>query len=295
MRKMPSTVPVGAPTVSFELFPPKTPAGLENLGRTVDRLNAIVPSYFSVTYGAGGSTRDRTARLVEMVAARTGRPVAHHLTCVGATRSEIDAQAEALWAQGIRKIVALRGDLPEGETLHADGYGNAAELVAALRRVADFEIAVAAYPETHPEATSAEAEMDYLKRKLDAGAQCAITQYAFDTDTILRFIDRARAAGIHAPIIPGIMPITNFASIRRFSEGCGASIPDWLEQMFAGLDEAPETRAMVAASIATEQCRRLLDAGVGEFHFYTLNKPEIGLAICRALGLAPEIPAEDAA
>ncbi|WFE77081.1 methylenetetrahydrofolate reductase [NAD(P)H] [Roseinatronobacter sp. S2] len=282
-------------SVSFELFPPKTAAGLAQLGDTVTRLATAAPGYFSVTYGAGGSTRDRTAHVVDMVRRRTNQPVAHHLTCVGASRSDIDAQARDLWTSGIRRIVALRGDLPPGEATPSNGYHDAAELVAGLRRVADFDISVAAYPEIHPEAASAQADLDHLKRKLDAGASCAITQYAFDTDQILRFIDRARAAGITAPIVPGIMPVANFKSLKRFSASCGASIPDWLVTMFDGLDDAPETRAMVATSVATEQCRRLIAGGVGALHIYTLNRAEVSLAICRALGMTPEIRAETAA
>jgi len=292
---MTGTNPDAPATVSFELFPPKTEASEAALVRAVDQLAGAEPDYFSVTYGAGGSTRDRTARVVDMVGARTGRPVAQHLTCVGASRDEIDRLAEGLHDKGISRIVALRGDLPDGQSLAPDGYGDAAELVAGLRRVADFDISVAAYPEVHPEAASAQADLDHLKRKLDAGAARAITQYAFDTDEVLRFVDRARAAGITAPIVPGIMPVTNFAGIKRFSAMCGASVPDWLARMFDGLDDAPETRAMVATSVATEQCRLLLDAGLSEFHFYTLNRPEVSLAVCRALGLTPEITAESAA
>lgn len=271
--------------VSFELFPPKTEAGLDTLNRAANRLAEVGPEYFSVTYGAGGGTRERTAQVVRMVAQSTGLPVAHHLTCVGASRAEIDAQAHDLWAAGIRRIVALRGDLPEGETLADDGYHDAAELVEGLRRVADFDIAVAAYPEVHPEAASAESDIDHLKRKLDAGANFAVTQFAFETDTALRFLDRARAAGITAPIVPGIMPVANFASIKRFSQGCGASIPDWMEEMFAGLDETPDMHSMVATYLAAQQCQRMIDAGADAFHFYTLNKPDLSLAICRSLGI----------
>jgi len=292
---MTGTVPDHPLPVSFELFPPKTEAGITRLRDTAAKLAAVGPEYFSVTYGAGGSTRDRTAQVVDMVARHTRRPVAHHLTCVGATRAQIDAQARDLWARGIRRIVALRGDLPEGETTPPDGYRDAAELVAGLRRVADFDISVAAYPEVHPEAASPQADLDHLKRKLDAGAARAITQYAFDTSGILRFIERARAAGIDAPIVPGIMPVANFESLKRFSANCGATIPDWLETMFAGLDETPETRDMVATSVATEQCRRLIAGGVGAFHIYALNRAEVSLAICRALGMTPDIRAETAA
>jgi methylenetetrahydrofolate reductase (NADPH) len=274
-------------SVSFELFPPKTEKGEATLASTVRKLTEADPAYFSVTYGAGGSTREGTERVVEMVRAETGRPVAHHLTCIGASRAEIDAQAERLHAAGITRIVALRGDLPDGASLAGNGYGDAAELVAGLGNVGDFDISVAAYPETHPEAASDQADLDHLKRKIDAGADRAITQYAFDTDTILRFVDRARAGGIEAPIVPGIMPVANFAGLKRFSAKCGASVPDWLERMFDGLDDDPEARAMVAATVATEQCRRLVAEGLTEFHFYTLNKPEVSLAVCRALGVHP--------
>jgi methylenetetrahydrofolate reductase (NADPH) len=273
--------------VSFEFFPPKTDKGRANLDATLERLDRFDPTYYSITYGAGGSTREPTRALVDRVRARTGRTVAQHLTCVGADRGEIDAQAAELWEAGIRKIVALRGDPPESGRYapHPGGYAFAADLVAGLRRVADFEIAVGAYPETHPEATSADADLDNLKRKLDAGASVAITQYAFDTDGVLRFIDRALDAGITAPIVPGIMPVSHFARLKRFSDNCGASIPDWLARMFEGLDDDPETRDMVAAAVATEQCRRLAEAGLTEFHIYTLNKAQPTAAICRALGL----------
>jgi methylenetetrahydrofolate reductase (NADPH) len=284
-------------SVSFELFPPKTPEAERNLDRAVDELNALSPGYFSVTYGAGGSTQDRTRGVVDRVMRRTGRPVAHHLTCVEATRAEIDALARDLWASGIRKIVALRGDPQGGDayTPPRDGYPYAADLVEGLRRVADFDIAVAAYPEVHPQAKGPQADLDNLRRKLDAGAHRAITQYAFDTDEVLRFVDRARAAGIDAPIVPGIMPVSHFGGLKRFSEKCGARIPRWLAEMFDGLDDAPETRAMVAAAVATEQCRRLAEAGLTEFHFYTLNKAGLSAAICRALGVRADERARSAA
>ncbi len=282
-------------SVSFELFPPKTENATASLRDAVKQMAEVGPEYFSVTYGAGGTTRDRTRRIVDLVATQTGLPVAHHLTCVGAPRGEVDAQAEALKAAGIDRIVALRGDIPHGETLDPDGYADAAELVAGLRRVADFDIAVAAYPEVHPEAASPQADLDHLKRKIDAGASTAITQYAFDTDGILRFIDRARAAGIEAPIVPGIMPVANFAGLKRFSANCGASVPDWMEDMFAGLDDEPRMRDMVAASVAAEQCRRLAEAGITKFHFYTLNRAPVSVAICRALGLSGKACRERAA
>jgi len=280
--------------VSFELFPPKTADGWAALDKSVERLSTLGPAYFSVTYGAGGTTRDRTRGAVDRVAARTGLPVAHHLTCVGASRAEVDRQVRGLWAEGVRKIVALRGDPPEDDPnpWRADGYSCAADLVDGLRKVADFDIAVAAYPETHPDASSCEADLDNLKRKLDAGANKAITQFVFDTDVILRFVDRARAAGIDAPIVPGIMPVSHFGSLKRFSRKCGASIPGWMETIFAGLDKDPATRSMVAVAIATEQCRRLAKAGLSEFHIYTLNKAEISVALCRALGMVQAEGAE---
>lgn len=272
-------------SVSFELFPPKAEQGRKRLTDTVDQLADFQPAYFSVTYGAGGTTQDRTREVVDMVGRRTGAPVAHHLTCIGAGKAEVDRLAGDLRDAGIEKIVALRGDIPEGETINPDGYQNAAELVAGLRRVGDFDIAVAAYPEVHPEAASPEADLDHLKRKLDAGASTAITQYAFDTDGILRFIDRARDAGISAPIVPGIMPVSDFEGLKRFSAKCGARIPYWLGAMFEGLDEDPRIRDMVATGVAVEQCRRLVDAGIKEFHIFTLNRAPISLAICRALGV----------
>lgn len=272
--------------ISFELFPPKTEKALANFDLVVDRLAAANPDYVSVTYGAGGSTRERTRAAVDRVTSRTGVPISHHLTCVEATREQIDAQARRLWQENIRKLVALRGDPPEGGayTPAPNGYAFAADLVDGLRRVADFEIAVAAYPETHPQAETPAQDLDNLKRKLDAGASSAITQFVFDTDEVLRFYDRARDAGIDAPISIGIMPVSNFASLKRFAAGCGAGIPDWLETMFEGLDANPDTRAMVAAAVATEQCRRLAAAGIKDFHFYTLNKADPTLAICHALG-----------
>ena len=273
--------------VSFELFPPKTDDGLAAFDATVAALDALDPAYYSVTYGAGGSTRDRTRACVDRVRQTTGRPVAHHLACVGASRAEIDAMAQELWAAGVHAIVALRGDPPDGAAYapRPDGYAFAPDLVAGLRRVGDFDIAVGAYPEVHPQAQSAESDLDNLKRKLDAGAATAITQYAFDTDGVLRFIDRARAAGITAPIIPGIMPVSNFKGLVRFSARCGATVPDWMHRIFAGLDDDPATRAMVATAIAVEQCRRFADAGLRELHFYTLNRADVTRAVCRALGV----------
>ena len=274
-------------TVSFELFPPKTEKGLATLDTTVDRLSALDPEYFSVTYGAGGTTRDRTRGVVTRVGKRTGRLVAHHLTCVNASRAEIEEQARELWSAGVRRLVALRGDPPDGETFtpRADGFVCAADLVEALMKIGDFDIRVACHPEVHPDAESAEADLDNLKRKFEAGATKAITQYCFDTDEILRFAEKARARGITGKIVPGIMPVFHFGKLVNFSEKCGATIPTWLSEMFEGLDEDPATRSMVAAAVATEQCSRLIEAGFDEFHVYTLNRAELSVGICRALGL----------
>jgi methylenetetrahydrofolate reductase (NADPH) len=290
-------IPEAGMKVSFELFPPKTEQGLRNLDDTVDRLAALNPEYFSVTYGAGGTTRDRTRGVVTRVAKRTGRPVAHHLTCVNASRAEIEAQARELWAAGVSKLVALRGDPPEGGRFEPrpDGYPCAADLVEALMRIGNFDIRVACHPEVHPDAVSAEADLDNLKRKFHAGATKAITQYCFDTDQMLRFVDRARALGIDKPIIPGVMPVFHVANLARFSEKCGATVPDWLKAMFDGLDDDPATRAMVATAVATEQCNRLIDAGFDEFHIYALNRADLSVALCRALGFKDAAVAQSAA
>lgn len=260
------------------------------LWSTVERLAPLGPRFVSVTYGAGGATRDRTHATVTRIERDTGLRAAAHLTCVAATRAEVDAVARRYWDAGIRHIVALRGDPPKDAGRyrpHPDGYAFAADLVDGLRRVADFEISVAAYPEVHPEARNAAADMDNLKRKLDAGATRAITQYFFEVETYLRYLDRVRAAGIDVPVVPGILPVTNFAQVKRFSAMCGATVPVWMADLFEGLDEDPETRKLVAASIAAEQCRALQAAGVDEFHFYTLNRANLTYAIARILGLRP--------
>ena len=280
----------GGPEVSFEFFPPRTAEMEAALWSTVRRLAPLGPRFVSVTYGAGGATRDRTHATVTRIGRETGLSAAAHLTCVAATRAEIDAVARRYWRAGIRHIVALRGDPPKDGARyapHPGGYAFAADLVAGLRRVADFEITVAAYPETHPEAADPAADIDNLKRKLDAGATRAITQYFFDVETYLRFLDRVRAAGIEVPVVPGILPVTNFAQLVRFSAMCGATVPGWMADLFDGLDEDPETRRLVAASIAAEQCRLLQANGVEEFHFYTLNRAGLTYAIARILGLRP--------
>ena len=258
------------------------------LWSTVERLAPLGPRFVSVTYGAGGATRDRTHATVTRIERDTGLRAAAHLTCVAATRAEVDAVARRYWDAGIRHVVALRGDPPKDTGRyrpHPGGYAFAADLVAGLKRVADFEISVAAYPEVHPEARDAAADLDNLKRKLDAGATRAITQYFFEVETYLRYLDRVRSAGIHVPVVPGILPVTNFAQVKRFSAMCGATVPGWMADLFDGLDEDPETRKLVAASIAAEQCRALQANGVDEFHFYTLNRANLTYAIARILGL----------
>jgi methylenetetrahydrofolate reductase (NADPH) len=283
----------GPPRVSFEFFPPKTAEMEAKLWEVVQRLEPLGPRFVSVTYGAGGSTRERTHATVRRIRQETVLEPAAHLTCVAATRGEIDRVAHEYWAAGIRHIVALRGDPPGGAARyepHPGGYPYAADLVAGLRHVADFEISVAAYPETHPEARSADHDIDNLRRKVDAGATRAITQYFFDVDPFLRFRDRAATAGIAVPIVPGILPVTNFAQVKKFSAACGASIPPWMAGHFDGLDNDPDTRRLVATSLAAEQCRRLHANGVHEFHFYTLNRADLIVAICHLLGVRAKKP-----
>lgn len=274
--------------VSFEFFPPKTEGMEQTLWKSILRLAPIGPNFVSVTYGAGGSTRDRTHATVRRILEETALTPAAHLTCVAATRDEVDDVARAYWEAGVRQIVALRGDPPEAGTAYAPypgGYRYAADLVEGLNRIADFDISVAAYPETHPEAPSADFDLDNLKRKIDAGAKRAITQFFFDTEVFLRFRDRVRRAGIDAPLIPGILPVTNFAQVVRFAGMCGAGIPGWLSRLFESLDEDSETRKLVAAMVAGEQCRILAAEGVSNFHFYTLNRADLTFAMCHTLGL----------
>jgi methylenetetrahydrofolate reductase (NADPH) len=289
-----ASLPVAAadhkpPALSFEFFPPKTEALEQQLWVAVRRLERLAPRFVSVTYGAGGSTQARTHATVARFVTETSLVPAAHLTCVSATRDEVDAVARAYWQAGVRHIVALRGDMPGGGPYqpHPDGYAFAADLVAGLRRIGDFEISVAAFPEMHPDAISPEADLDNLKRKLDAGAVRAITQYFFEPDVYLRFLDRALAAGITAPIVPGILPVTNFAQVAKFSAGCGAHVPAWLHRLFEGLDDDPETRRMVATVVAAEQVRLLQANGIDEFHFYTLNRADLVYAIAHILGVRP--------
>jgi methylenetetrahydrofolate reductase (NADPH) len=287
----PHDVEMPPPALSFEFFPPRTEALEAQLWTCIRRLEPLAPRFVSVTYGAGGSTQERTHATVTRLVSETALAPAAHLTCVGASREEVDAVARRYHEAGVRHIVALRGDVPGGGAYepHPQGYAYAADLVAGLRRLADFEISVAAYAETHPAASSPQADLDNLKRKLDAGATRAITNYFFDTGTYLRFLDRCLAAGITAPIVPGIMPVSNFAQAVKFSALCGASVPAWLGHMFDGTENDPETRRMVATVVAAEQVRLLQANGIDEFHFYTLNRPDLTYAIAHILGVRPSV------
>jgi methylenetetrahydrofolate reductase (NADPH) len=286
-----ASTPLPPISVSFEFFPPKTDAMGAQLWECIERLKSLHPRFVSVTYGAGGGTRERTHDTVTRIRRETDLEPAAHLTCVAATKEEVNEVAKRYWDEGIRHIVALRGDAPDGQKPyqpHPCGYAYAVDLVKGLKKIADFEISVAAYPENHPEAPSAEFDLDYLKRKIDAGATRAITQYFFDVDVYSRFLERARKAGITVPIIPGILPVTNFAQVRKFSAACGTDVPVWMEELFDGLDQDAETRRLVAATVAAEQCRRLVsEVGASEFHFYTLNRADLVYAICRILGVKP--------
>ena len=277
-------------SVSFEFFPPRSEKMEQTLWESVETLAPLRPRFVSVTYGAGGSTRERTHNTVVRIARETALQAAAHLTCVEASRSEIDEVALGYWQAGIRHVVALRGDPPEGGRFEPrpDGYANAAELVAGLKRVAPFEISVAAYPEVHPEAGSQQSDLDNLKRKIDAGADRAITQFFFAPDCFFRFRDQAAAAGIHAELVPGILPVSNVAQTRKFAGLCGAAIPPWMDNLFEGLDNLPAARQLVAATVAAELCGQLYAGGVRHFHFYTLNRAELAYAICHLLGLRPK-------
>ncbi len=281
----------GDVATSFEFFPPKSEKMEAQLWDAVQTLAPLGPEFVSVTYGAGGSTRERTHNTVARIARETALKPAAHLTCVAASKAEIDEIAEQYWEAGVRHIVALRGDPPpaDGGTFvpHPEGYASAADLVAGLKARRDFDISVAAYPEVHPEAASAQSDLDNLKRKLDAGANRAISQFFFSTDAYFRFLDKALAAGITVPILPGIMPVTSFAAIRRMS-GDTTEIPAWMEAMFTGLDDQPGARALVAGAVAADLCCRLYQGGVRNFHFYTLNRAEQAYAICHMLGVRPK-------
>jgi len=274
--------------VSFEFFPPKTEAMNETLWHSIETLAPLRPRFVSVTYGAGGSTRERTHATVERIVRETDLTPAAHLTCVGATREEIDSIARSYWSAGVRHIVALRGDMPEpGQAYapHRGGYSNAAELVEGLKRIAPFELSVAAYPEVHPDSDCPESDLDNLLRKIDAGADRAITQFFFSAECFFRFRDRVAAVRPDVEIVPGILPVSNVATARRFAGQCGAAIPDWMDRLFEGLDELPAARQLVAATVAGELCGQLYAGGVRQFHFYTLNRAELAYAICHLLGV----------
>ncbi len=274
--------------VSFEFFPPKTEKMEQVLWQSIEQLTHLQPQFFSVTYGAGGTTRERTHDAVIRIQEETGIPAAAHLTCIGASKAEINDIAQNYWDNGIRHIVALRGDAPEAMDKYVpstDGYAYASDLVAGLKKIANFEISVAGYPETHPESVSSESDIDNIERKIDAGANRIITQYFVEPDFFLRYRDKLSKRGISVPIIPGILPVTNFKRMQEFSKECNTQIPDWMHVLFDGLDKQPETRKLVAATLAAEQCRVLYENGVYDFHFYTLNRAELSLAICHMLGL----------
>ena len=275
--------------VSFEFGPPKTDEAEEALWLAIRRLEPLNPTFVSVTYGAGGSTRDRTHRTVtRMLAETTLRPAAH-LTCVEASRAEVDEVVRDYWAAGIRHIVALRGDPPGAiggvYVPRTDGYANATELTAGIRAIGDFQVSVSLYPQTHPESLSVARDIDVLKAKIDVGATRAITQFFFDIDGFLRFMDRVRKAGVTIPVSPGIMPVTSFKGLQRMAGQCGITLPDWLGNLFEGLDRDPETRRLVAAAVSAEMCARLEEEGYDDFHFYTLNRADLVYAICRVLGV----------
>jgi methylenetetrahydrofolate reductase (NADPH) len=277
--------------VSFEFFPPKTEKMEETLWSSITRLAPLHPEFVSVTYGAGGSTRERTHATVTRLMRETELKPAAHLTCVGATKEEVNAVAKAYWDSGVRHIVALRGDPEQGAGAkyepHPQGYVNAADLVAGLKRIGNFEISVAGYPEKHPESASLEADIENLKAKVDAGADRIITQFGFDNVYFLRYLERARAAGIWVPISPGIVPIHNFKQVSSFARRAGATVPSWLARRFEGLEDDSQTTHLIAAAVATEQVMDLVDEGIKKFHFYTLNRADLVYAICHLLGLRP--------
>jgi methylenetetrahydrofolate reductase (NADPH) len=277
--------------VSFEFFPPKTEKMEETLWESIKTLEPLHPRFVSVTYGAGGSTRERTHATVERILKETALTPAAHLTCVAASREEVDDVARAYWNAGVRHIVALRGDPTEAGAKyepHPGGYRDAVELVAGLKQVAPFDISVAAYPEVHPDSSTRAFDLENLKRKVDAGANRAITQFFFSADCFFRFRDDAAAAGIDVEIVPGILPVSNVAQTRRFADLCGATIPAWLNDLFEGLDDLPAARQLIAATVAAELCGQLYAGGVRNFHFYTLNRAELSYAICHLLGVRPQ-------
>ena len=285
--------------VSFEFFPPKTAEMEQSLWAAIERLAPLNPSFVSVTYGAGGSTRERTHATVKRVIAETALQPAAHLTCVAAECREVDDVIRSYWDAGVRHIVALRGDPTGGLGTkyepHPGGYATSADLVRGIKRVGDFEVSVSAYPEKHPDSPDIAADLDVLSRKVDAGANRAITQFFFDNDLFLRYLDRVRRRGIEIPVVPGILPVQNFKQAKSFAERAGASVPPWLAERFAGLDDDPSTRKLVAAAVAAEQVLDLVDQGVTDFHFYTMNRADIVYAICYLLGLRPAAKQAEAA
>lgn len=288
----------GRPRVSFEFFPPKTPQMEENLWQAITRLAPLDPAFVSVTYGAGGSTRERTHRTVKRILDETRLKPAAHLTCVGASREEVDEVIREYWETGVRHLVSLRGDPPPTEggiggvyVPREDGYANATELTKAIRGVAPFEVLVGVYPEKHPESPSIKHDIEVLKQKVDAGATLGISQFFFDLDAFLRYVDKVRAAGITIPIVPGIMPVTNFNGLKKMSAACQTAIPSWLGNLFEGLDDDAETRRLIACSVAAEMCAKLQEQGFEDFHFYTLNRADLVYAICRVLGVRETAPA----
>ena len=278
--------------VSFEFFPPKTDEMEGRLWDTITRLEPLTPSYVSVTYGAGGSTRERTARTVSRILAESVLKPAAHMTCIDATRGEVDEVVRDFAAMGVTRFVALRGDPAAGVGAsyrpHPEGYSNGAELVGAIRQLGDFEVSVSAYPEKHPESADFATDIDMLKRKVDNGATRAITQFFFDNDLYERYVERVRRAGIYIPIVPGILPIHNFGQVASFSARCGAHVPAWLAERFEGLEKDLQTHALVASAIAAEQVLDLVERGIGEFHFYTMNRADLAFAICHLIGIRPE-------
>jgi methylenetetrahydrofolate reductase (NADPH) len=288
-----SRLNAGRMRVSFEFFPPKTAEMEATLWEAIGRLAPLQPNFVSVTYGAGGSTRERTHATVKRILDETALVPAAHLTCVAATKQEIDAVVRLYHEVGVRHIVALRGDpmggVGERYAPHPDGYVDSAELVSGIKRAGDIEVSVSAYPEKHPDSPSVQADIDMLKKKVDAGATRAITQFFFDNDLYFRYLERVRARGIEIPIVPGILPVQNFKQTKNFAERCGASVPSWLAQRFAGLDEDAATRKLIAAAVAAEQVFDLVDRGVTDFHFYTMNRADLVYAICHLLGLRPAV------
>jgi len=279
--------------VSFEFFPPKTEEMERTLWDSIERLAPLRPNFVSVTYGAGGSTRERTHSTVKRILAGTALTPAAHLTCVSATRDEVDGVIRAYHDAGVRHIVALRGDpaggVGEKYSPHPGGYRNAAHLVSGIKRLTDAEVSVSAYPERHPDSPSLEADIDMLRQKVDAGATRAITQFFFENDLYFRYLDRVRAHGIDVPVTPGILPVQNFKQAKAFAQRAGATVPDWLAARFEGLDDDPATRKLIAAAIAAEQVLDLVDRGVSDFHFYTMNRADLVYAICHLLGLRPAV------